>query len=110
MSRPGMLMTDQSGQRSRGRLCNPSAPLATLMLMSIATWNVWGLSLSAGNLKTELIVDQMIDFKVDICALQETKTVVSDEMLVKGYKVILMGSNCRHYGLGFIVSPRLKDY
>jgi len=76
----------------------------------MATWNVWGLSLSAGTLKTELIVDQMIDFKIDICAMQETKTIVSDEMLVKGYKVILMGSECRHYGLGFIVSPRLKDY
>ena len=90
---------------------NPSTTLtAALMMLTIATWNVNGTSIKAGTLKLELIVDQMIDYKIDICALQETKTVLSEELMFKGYKVVLLGGTNRHWGIGYIISPRYQSY
>ena len=109
--RPSLVRNDQSWQRSGAGMYNPSTTLtAALMMLTIATWNVNGTSIKADTLKLELIVDQMIDYKIDICALQETKTVLSEELMFKGYKVVLLGGTNRHWGIGYIISPRYQSY
>ena len=56
------------------------------------------------------MIDQIIHRKVDICAIQETKTCEADEHIIKNHKLILLNSKSRHYGLGFVISPKIADF
>ena len=108
VSRPSM-----TTERSEVTKCNPStttAAIASVLLLSIATWNVQGLAVHESNLKIELLIDQLSQSNVDICALQETKVTVAEESSIKNHKLILFNSTSRHYGLGFVVSPRISRY
>ncbi len=106
MSRPRMARKGQPGARK----CNSSAAAIISTIMFLATWNVQGLSCTDNHHKIELIVDQFKNSNLDICAIQETKTKNAEEIPVKGQRLILFDSKCRHYGLGFIVSPRIVNY
>ena len=106
-SRPSM-----ATETSEARKCNPStaAALTTVLLLSIATWNVQGLSVHEGDLKIELLIEQLANANIDICALQETKVTAAEERSIKNSKLILFDSQSRHYGLGFVISPRISRY
>ena len=48
-------------------------------------------------------------YKIDICCLQETKITENRDINKKDYRLIILQSNCRHYGNGFLISPKWKD-
>ena len=72
--------------------------------MRIATFNVRGLS--SHTVKQNLITDA-IRYNCDVICLQETKSKATDTT-IDNHQIILFDTKCRHYGLGFVISPRLK--
>ena len=80
----------------------------TLLLLTLATFNVRGLSKSE---KRERLGVDCVRYNVDIMALQETKTKNSVDMkLLTGHRLILFDQKkSYHYGLGFSISPRILE-
>lgn len=74
--------------------------------MSLATWNVRGCS---DEVKREQIVADSKKLSIDILALQETKCPKGMETIIDKHRFILLPSDVRHYGLGFVISPRLAN-
>ena len=85
------------------------------LLISLATFNVRGLG-SQQNDSTHSKREQLgIDcarYSIDICAIQETKTVEPGTCtLSNGYRLVWFEQkDGRHGGLGFVISPRMFDY
>ena len=78
--------------------------LAAIML-SVATFNVRGLVQSY---KRDHLIEDAASYNCDVVSIQETKIVDASDTLHGGYRLILFAQDSgRHYGLGFIVSPRL---
>ena len=74
--------------------------------MKIATFNVRGLTQKA---KQQDLRKDMHDYDIDICCLQETKVTEESDQIENGYRLILLPSKCRHYGLGFIINRKWAD-
>lgn len=73
------------------------------------TWNVCGLSKS---IKRDNLANECLKYKMDIACLQETKSKLHEDLLLhNGYRLIIMEQrDSYHGGLGFIISPRMRDY
>ena len=50
----------------------------------------------------------MINYKLDICCLQETELTNGMDININDHILICILTDCRHYGNGFIVSPKWK--
>ena len=50
----------------------------------------------------------MIKYKLDICCLQETKITNGVDTNINDHRLICIPTDCKHYGNGFIVSPKWK--
>ena len=88
------------GQNSYGRSLQPGC-----WQIAVATWNVKGLT----DVKLHCICSHMLRYGVDIICLQETWASQAEYYNIKGYKVILSGSDAvgrTWAGVGFVVSPR----
>ena len=79
-----------------------------LSAVSFATWNVRGLTSKS---KGSSLAADCKRYNIDLVCLQETKTTERDEMLLQGgYALTLVEQKAgRHYGMGFVVSPRLLN-
>ena len=90
--------------------------LFATLLISFATFNIRGLGSCDDpddiHSKREQLGTDCLRYGIDICAIQETKVVKPDSCsLSNGYKLVLFEQkNGRHYGLGFVISPRFIDY
>lgn len=90
--------------------------LFATLLISFATFNIRGLGSCDDpddiHSKREQLGTDCLRYGIDICAIQETKVVKPDSCsLSNGYKLLLFEQkNGRHYGLGFVISPRFIDY
>ena len=90
--------------------------LFATLLISFATFNIRGLGSSDdpdnNHSKREQLGTDCLRYGVDICAIQETKVVQPGSCnLSNGYKLFWFEQKeGRHYGLGFVISPRLIDY
>ena len=73
------------------------------------TWNVCGLSKS---IKRDNLANECLKYKMDIACLQETKSKLHEDLFLhNGYRLIIMEQrDSYHGGLGFIISPRMRDY
>ena len=85
------------------------------LFVSLATFNIRGLGDNQDNsvhCKREQLGIDLIRYKVDICAIQETKvTEPLDCTLSSGYRLICFEQkDGRHGGLGFVLSPRIMNY
>ena len=89
--------------------------ILTTLLISLATFNIRGLGsqqdISVHSKREQLGID-CSRYTVDICAIQETKTVEPGVCtLSNGYRLIWFEQkDGRHGGLGFVISPRMFDY
>jgi exonuclease III len=72
----------------------------------VGTFNIRGL---VDDTKKEQLVRDVNKYGVDICALQETKIKDAGEYCINGSTLITFESKSKHYGNGFVVSPKLKD-
>ncbi len=81
----------------------------TYIMLNIATFNVRGLS---NSLKQEHLGTDVLDYHIDILALQETKvTAFTDSILPSGVRLISFEQTLSyHGGLGFAIHPRLATY
>ena len=110
-----------------GRVTTPTSPsvmstsaagrsLFATLLISFATFNIRGLGSCEDpyelHSKREQLGADCLRYGVDICAIQETKTVQPGSCsLSNGYKLLWFEQKkSRHHGLGFVLSPRLIDY
>ena len=89
--------------------------LFVTFLISLATFNIRGLGSQQDesvHSKREQLGTDCIRYKVDICALQETKVVEPGEcILSNGYKLLWFEQkDGRHGGLGFVLSPRIMNF
>ena len=75
-------------------------------IFNIGTFNVRGLT---DEFKQEQLVHDVEKYKLDICCLQETKITENRDINIKDYRLITLQSNSRHYGNGFLISPKWKD-
>ena len=75
-------------------------------IFNIGTFNVRGLT---DEFKQEQLVHDVEKCKIDICCLQETKITENRDINIKDYRLITLQSNSRHYGNGFLISPKWKD-
>ena len=50
-----------------------------------------------------------VSYQVDIACLQETKVSELNDEKIDGYRVILLPTNSRHYGLGFALNKHWAD-
>ena len=86
------------------------------LLISFATFNVRGLGFQQHQgysvSKREQLATDCIRYKIDICAIQETKvTEASFSRLFSGHRLILFEQlDSRHGGLGFVLSPRIANF
>ena len=72
---------------------------------SLGSFNVRGLT---KQYKQEQLAHDMINYKLDICCLQETKITNGMDININDHRLICIPTDCRHYGNGFIVSPKWK--
>ena len=77
-----------------------------LSQIKIGTFNVHGLSTC---IKQRCIAEDMNRYELDILCLQETKIKEEKTWIDEGYKFIMMGSDSKDYGNGFVISPRLAS-
>jgi exonuclease III len=73
----------------------------------LATFNTRGLT---KQVKQDQLSRDMKRYGVDIACLQETKVTEQMDQDVNNYRLICTETNSRHYGNGFIVSPRWKHH
>ena len=66
--------------------------------LKVATWNILGLSKVE---KRQRVVEYVHNKKIDICAIQETKTKFEEMQTVGEYDLIFLGN--KNLGMGFIV-------
>ena len=109
-----------SMQRNDNR--QPSNHVSNLLILSIATWNVWGIAppsnasnaeiRSERELKRELLARDAHRYGLDIVGIQETKCTIGEDLdLPGGYRLVIFDQlKCRHGGVGFIISPRMRDH
>ena len=78
-------------------------------MFRFATWNVRGL---VKDYKRSLLVQDIQSYKIDIACLQETKCTVNEDVLLhNNVRLIIMEQkNCRHGGLGFVISPKIQKF
>lgn len=81
--------------------------LFAVIMFNFVTWNVHGLK---QDFKRSLLASDSARYGMDIVCLQETKcTETEDLFLHNGYRLILIEQkHGRHYGLGFVISPRMQ--
>ena len=108
--------------QSRGHLANASkctsaaSSFNETFRVSFATFNIRGLGTQErdgyGVSKREHLATDCARYKVDICAVQESKvTEGSFCQLPSGHRLILFNQlDNRHGGLGFVVSPRIANF
>ena len=76
--------------------------------LTIGTFNVRGL---AKEEKQELLAQDIHNYKIDVCCLQETKVKDGRDITIgeEQHKLIALPSDNRHYGNGFAVSNNWKN-
>ena len=109
-------------QKKNGLTCNAESSISQHILFSVfayfgifvimfnfVTWNVHGLT---QEVKQTLLANDAARYEMDIVGLQETKCTKSDDILLhNGYRLILIEQKIgRHYGLGFVISPKMQKY
>ena len=67
---------------------------------------------SERELKREFLAKDAQRYGLDIVGLQETKCTIGEDIDLPGnYRMVILDQmNCRHGGVGFIISPRMRDY
>ena len=73
----------------------------------LATFNVRGLT---QQVKQEQLSRDMKKYGIDIACIQETKIKETMDKDINGYRLMCTETNTRHYGNGFIVSPKWKHH
>ena len=76
------------------------------IVLKLATLNVRGIT---SELKKNNLIEDARRYKCDIITIQETKSEKVDRT-INGYKLITFDTKCKHYGLGFVLSPRIKQH
>lgn len=71
--------------------------------MKVATFNARGLTSS---LKREVLIADLAAKEVDICCIQETKTMQEISINDKDYKMFLLSTQNHHYGVGFFCNTK----
>ena len=71
--------------------------------LNVATWNILGLSKVE---KRQQVVEYLHKKKIDICAIQETKTKFEEMQTIGEYGLLLLGN--KNLGMGFIVRNDLN--
>ena len=75
---------------------------------SIGTFNVRGLTSQS---KQDALSQDVNNYEIDICCLQETKIIDSNDYdTTNGNRLITIPSTSKHYGNGFIIAKRWKEY
>ena len=72
--------------------------------LTISTFNVRGLS---KQYKQEQLSRDLKRYKVDVCAMQETKVKYESDTKINGFRLIFLETKNVHYGNGFMISPEL---
>ena len=75
--------------------------------LNIGTFNVRGMTKKEK--KANLATD-MIRYKIDLCCLQETKIKEGCDSRVKKNRLICLPTENEHYGMGFIISKKMKKF
>ena len=73
---------------------------------NIGSFNVRGLSEET---KQKSLAKDMMKYNVDVCCMQEMKISNGIDINIEKHRLISLPSECKHYGNGFIVSPKWKD-
>lgn len=92
-------MAVESQQKATNRISNGNRS-------NIASFNVRGLVKPEKRLA---LAKDLVSYQVDICCLQETKVSEHTDEMIGGYKIILLPSKTRHYGLGFALNKFWTD-
>jgi exonuclease III len=74
--------------------------------LNIGTLNVRGLR---EEVKQDNLVEDANNYGIDICCIQEAKTPEGKDEEVNEHRLIILEAENRHYGNGFVVSPKWKD-
>ncbi|GFO26877.1 craniofacial development protein 2-like [Plakobranchus ocellatus] len=72
---------------------------------NFGTFNVRGLSCE---IKQNQLVEDFDRYKLDILCVQETKIKNGGDWTIRGHRVLLYETECRHYGNGFIIHKNLE--
>ncbi|GFN75769.1 endonuclease exonuclease phosphatase domain containing protein [Plakobranchus ocellatus] len=72
---------------------------------NFGTFNVRGLSCE---IKQNQLVEDFDRYKLDILCVQETKIKNGGDWTIRGHRVLLYETECRHYGNSFIIHKNLK--
>ena len=59
--------------------------------------------------KRQQLANDIIKYNIDICCWQETKLQNGLDKNLNNHRIICLPSDSRHYGNGFIVSPKWKN-
>ena len=54
-------------------------------------------------MKNHNLVQDLVDYKLDILCVQESKIQDGCDVNILGHTVLLFESDCRHYGNGFVI-------
>ena len=73
--------------------------------LNFSTLNVRGLSTEV---KQNTLVKDLVDYKIDICCIQEAKIKEGVDKNIDIYRLIVLPSENTHYGNGFIVRNNLN--
>ena len=75
-------------------------------IIRLASLNVHGL---CSEVKKSCLIKYAINYKCDIISLQETKSPDIDRN-IDGFRLLTFEAKNRHYGLGFVLSPRIAQH
>ena len=75
-------------------------------IFTVGTFNVRGLS---DDQKKVYLAEDMKNYKIDICCLQETKIKTGVDKNIQGCRLITMPADIQHYGTGFIIANKWID-
>ena len=98
-------MSDEHFNRSFGIYTIVYSIMNQQHKFSLGSFNVRGLT---KRYKQEQLTYDMVNYKLDICCLQETKLTNGMDININDHRLICIPTDCRHYGNGFIVSPKWK--
>ena len=76
------------------------------IVLRLATLNVRGIS---SETKKRGLIEDAKNYKCDIISIQETKTTETDRT-IEGFRLLTFKPECKHYGLGFVLSPRISHH
>ena len=87
-------------------MVNEETPSSQKTHLNIGTWNVRGIN---SNLSKQRLEEDLNKYKLDVICIQESKIKEGIEININRSRLICFETECRHYGLGFLINESWKN-